>query len=668
MINQVDSAIKQVEGQLQNQQFTSAYQNARQLIPASEQAIEAARSGRARNALSQVEETFIQFSNQGAAQYAPDEYRQAQEALQNLRNLMNQEAFAEVEAQAGQVISQIEDAEQVLEQEAVNRIADAQEAINDAQQAEAQDYVATMQANAVNLRNSAETALRNNRYLEAIRQAEQAEQAARAARSRSFQLRAEQNLRRANDFLALARQANQDRLNPLPYREARESVEATDNLLRQRQMEQAFEQSLRAVEDAEYSYNSTIKIAEAQVRDALDAGAMNYTEADVQEALRRLQEAEQAQQARNFAIANQQAQQAREIASRAEYETYRQRTTRLVEELDRIRAEMELYHAEDRAPALYQRALAASAEAKIAHLEEDYEEAFRQADIAREAQSAFINGMDRELNAIVEEVGQTANWIGLNANTPEGRSYKIDFLGDLAELEKRIALRQWNEAYTQADLVVRKADKAAGRFEKYSKTQMAQALKERLQPYKNKNALRSVPEQQQLFDETMKSLKSSTPGQTFADVTERFEASMEISEQLPDLIVEQAGQQTEEISGVLQQAIEGGSRRFFPEKTRELTSDLQWLRNSIEGEDYREIAARLKKLETQAPELLASTQVAIEEEEYLTALNNNLEAMNTLVQDFDSILSMPKELFLASRRRNTKWTGCDQYVSGDADG
>ena len=147
MINQVDSAIKQVEGQLQNQQFTSAYQNARQLIPASEQAIEAARSGRARNALSQVEETFIQFSNQGAAQYAPDEYRQAQEALQNLRNLMNQEAFAEVEAQAGQVISQIEDAEQVLEQEAVNRIADAQEAINDAQQAEAQDYVATMQAN-----------------------------------------------------------------------------------------------------------------------------------------------------------------------------------------------------------------------------------------------------------------------------------------------------------------------------------------------------------------------------------------------------------------------------------------------------------------------------------------------------------------------------------------
>jgi len=85
----------------------------------------------------------------------------------------------------------------------------------------------------------------------------------------------------------------------------------------------------------------------------------------------------------------------------------------------------------------------------------------------------------------------------------------------------------------------------------------------------------------------------------------------------------------------------------------------------VRGDDYKGISTRLKKLEKEAPEILVSTKTAVEEDSYLQSLNAFLKRMNTTLQDFGFIGSMPKELILAARSTEHKLdeTITDMYRS-----
>lgn len=655
VVSQVREGIASAQSLLDEEQYLDAYQTASAAAQASEGAPEAARRGKAQLSLNRVEQPFSVLESQGGAQYSPEAYRAAQDAVQRLRGQFESgeyEAVSEGEEQALEVIRESMD---ILGETAAGFIGRAEEALEEARDSQAPRVVAMQYANAVNYRDAAERALADDRFLTSIQNAESAIQAAREAENRSYQLQAEQNLREAERYLNLAVQANQDTLSPLAYRNAAEAARQTSSMLSAGDYMEAFQRSGEARELAQDALNAMVIKAREQVDAALGYQAMNYSQPEIEEALTNLTRAEEAQNARNFAAANEAAARALDLSSQAQSATLEQRSAELLLELANLRGELEYNLAPVHTPALFRRAMDHLTEARVEQIDQDYEASFRHAAIARDTRDQIYAQMREDLEGLLGELGETSQWLGEEARDSAGRGIKLALMDEMGELRRTIEMGDWREAYAAAEQAAKVGDRARQRMESLNRAQLAQELNAALEPYREQNALAIVPETQTGIQSALQALsRPGADGLSFEETVEKHNAAMEMVENLPGNIVSLANQRTDEIAATLQEAQDAGARKYYQDWFRELSSDLQWLRNSIRGEDYEGISSRIEKLETEASDLLAATELAANEDSYLQALNINLGQMSDIIDGFGFLAELPAELIVAAKATEYK--------------
>ena len=530
----------------------------------------------------------------------------------------------------------------------------ANAALTDAQEAQAPKVVALQYANAVNFKDAAQKELGSQRYLAAIQKSEFAIQAAQEAENRAYQLQAEQNLREADRDLALAEKAGQKTLSPLEYRQALEARKETLDQINQRQYKAAFKRSGETKTLSDQALNNLVYKAQDQVDAALTAQAITYSPPEITQAMTLLTQAEEAQAAQQFDAANEKAQESEKLAAQAEFLTWKQRSYSLLKNLEGSQPELDANQAPKYTPALYRMVLDNIAEAKVKQIDEDYKSSFQHADKANETKKQIYSTMHQDLERALAELNKTADWLGENAMDAEGREIKISLLNVVTEMKRQIDLEDWPAAHVMAEKAAVEAQKASALLESRNRQILAYQLQESLQPYAKQNALFIVPEQAQQFDQTLETLVKPAEGDTYGKAHTVYQQAAEAVQKLPESIMNSANQRTDEVAAILQQAQQAGARKYYPDWYRELVSDLQWLRNSVRGEDFKGIADHLKKLETESNRLLVATQVASAEDDYLQALDINLEQMSNVIQKLGFIAQMPARLIIAAKTTEHK--------------
>ncbi|MBN2326659.1 MAG: hypothetical protein JXR73_05845 [Candidatus Omnitrophica bacterium] len=665
VVAQVQEAIAGSEELLNQENYVQAYTAAQRAQKASSQAVDAARRGKAQLALNTVEQPFSVLHAQGGAQYAPDAYKQALAQVQDLRGKMKSGQYEEVAAGSPDAKTVVESALNALGESAAAYIGKAEAALNDAKASGAPEWVGVQYANAVNLKSAAERDQQSDKYLSSIRNAESAIQSAHNAEAKAYQLQTDQNLRKVDEFMALAKRAEQDRLSPLAYRRALESREETAGLLQANQEKKAYETSLEAVQKADRALNNLVMTAQEKTDSALKAGAKEYSEPEINQALSYLTKAEEAQKAQNFAAANEMSVESANLAEKAEHFTWQQRSYRLLKELEGSKEELEYHLTMEKAPALYQKTLANLAEAKVLQIDENYKESYDHAAQADAAKQGAWDAMKGELTQILEDLKDTADWMGENALDASGRELKMDLMDAIPELEANIALQDWRAAYASAERCMKSSDRIMARFEQRNRSIMSKNLQASAHPYQKVGALSVVPEKKEQIRETYQTLLKPGEDETYADVKQKYDEASKELDQMPSTITAEASQRTEEIASILQQAEAAGASQYYEEWLRDLSSDLQMLRNAVRGENLGEIAKYNRKLEREAPRLLAATQEAAAEDEYLSELEKNLNQMANVFNDLGFLASVPKRLMTASRLTEHKLddTLIDMYKS-----
>ncbi len=665
VLNQARETIAAVQQHLENEQFAEAYRTARQAAQVSSKAIEAARRGKAQQALSKVEQPFSRLHAQGGAKYVPEAYNQAQSVVQDLRTKMRNGQYDAVVEGVPSAVEVVNQGIQVLAQAARDFIDKAQTALEEAETAKAKDWVPMQYANAVNLKSAAAEELEQDRYLSAIRNAESSIKAAKEAEARAYQLQTEQNLQKANDLITLAKRAEQDRLSPLAYRKAVNTIEEASNLYKSREYQESYHKSEQAVDQADKALNNLIIQARNNVDSALAAKAMTYSQPEIQKALALLNEAEEAQKAERFSGANEKALESADLAQKAERFTWRQRSYALLKEMEGTKEILQYHLAPQKQPALYREVLENLAEARVRRVDDEYERSYAFGDKAREKKQQIWQNMEEDLNRQLKEFNQTAEWLGEKSLDKEGREIKIELLNSITELERQIDLEDWKQAYNMANETEEIAQEMSQKLQQRNRKIFAHKLEETLEPYEKQNALEIVPEQKKIIKNTFETLSKPTEGQTYAEVYEQYQNAKQAVDNLPSLIQNTATQRMEEVTSILQQAQEAGANKHFKDWYRSVASDLQWLRNSINSQNYQKISSRLQKLEKESNNLLLATMNANAEEEYFESLDNNLTQMNNLIQDFGTIGDMPSEVIIIARATEHKLdeTSRDMYRS-----
>ena len=663
VVAQVKESIASAEQLLGAENFVQAYNASQQAEKVSGQAVDAARRGKAQIAISAVEKPFSVLHGQGGSEYASDAYKQALAKVQDLRSKMKGGEYETVVSESPAAVTVVQDALQVLEKSTSEYVEQADAALGDAKTSGAPEWVGVQFANATNLRSAAEKDRQAKKYLSSIRNSESAIKAAQDAESKAYQLQTEQNLRKADDFLALAKRAEQDRLSPLAYRKALESREESVRLIKQGNSKEAFANSKDTVQKSDRALNNLVMTAKEKSDSALTAEAMKYSEPEIKEALAYLNKAEEAQKARNFSTANEMAIESAKLSDKAEYFTWKQRSYRLLRDLEGTKEELEYNLAPEKAPALYEQVLSSLAEAQVQQLDRNYAESYQYADKADRAKNAIWNAMEQELTQVVAEIKQTADWMGENAMDADGRKIKIDLIESVPALEQQIALKDWRTAYAAAEDCLKVSARAQKQLEQRNRSLMAKELQQSIHEYEKQGVLSIVPEQKEQIKDAFHTFKRPGEEETYGDVYQKFQDTTAEVEKLPDTVLTQTRQRTDEIASMLQQADIAGANKYYKEWYRELASDLQLLRNAIRGENLGEIAVYVRKLDREAPRLLAASQAAAAEDEYLSELEKNLNQMNNVFQDFGFLGSIPKRLLLASRMTEHKLdeTQIDMY-------
>ncbi|MDP8245061.1 MAG: hypothetical protein P9L94_13340 [Candidatus Hinthialibacter antarcticus] len=664
VVSQVRDAIASAQELKSQQRFAESYTAAQKAAQASANAPEAAKRGKAEQTLRKVEGPFGVLRSQGGDKYAPEAYEKALDAVKELRALMQAGQYAQVEEKVPAAVEIAESGLKSLGQSAKQYIGRAEQAITAAEKANAKDWVSMQFANSINMKSAAQGELEKNRFLVSIQKSEDAIEAAKSAESRAYQLQAEQNLRKANDLIAEARRAQQDDLSPNAYRKALYATEDGGEMLSKGSYQEAYKVSLDAAAKADRALNNIVLTAQESVDSLLFAEGVTYAQPETQQSAALLNDAQAAQAARNYPAANQAAAEAIRIAQSAEHFTWKQRTFSLLKNLEGAELMLQGENAQIETPALYRQTLDHFTEARVQQIDENYAESYKQAAGAEQTINQIWLAMESDLTRVKMEASQTADWLGENAEVEEGRELKMELMDSVSELERLIQLKEWRAAYAKADAVSKKADFAKGALQTQNRYRFREMLKETYKPFTEENALAITPDQKEMVENTIKTLRQ--PGDlTYAELVDAYEQAVAASETLPDEIAQQALQRTEEINVVLQQAQDAGGRTYFPDKFRELTSDLQWLRNAVEGDDYKMIANRLKKLEKEAPQMLQATQLAVEEDAYLTNLDGFLRDVNNLIHDFSAISSMPPNQLLAARTTEYKLdeTATDMFKS-----
>lgn len=663
VVSQVREAIAASEELLKQENFVSAFNTARQAEKASGQAVDAARRGKAQLALNTVEQPFSALHGQGGSQYAADAYQQALAKVQTLRDMMKNGEYEAVVDGSPDAAAVVQSALESLSGSVSQYIARAEQAIDSAKAAGAPEWVGVQFANASNLKAAAERDRAAKKFLSSIQNAESAIKIAQDSEAKAYQLQTDQNLRKADDFLAVARRAEQDRLSPLAYRKALESREESVRLLQQNQFKNAFENSIETVQKSDRAFNNLVMTANEKTDSALAAEAMTYSESEMKQALAFLNKAEAAQKSQDFASANELAIESANWAEKAENFTWKQRSFRLLRDLEGVRGNLEYHLAPEKTPASYESFLTNLAEAKVQQLDENYKASYEYAAKADEARNAAINGMNQELIQVLADLRQTADWMGENAMDADGRQIKLDLLDSIPELEQKIALKDWRAAYSVAAGCQQTADRARRRLEQRNRSIMAKDLQVAVHPYEKNGVLGVVPNQKEQIKETFGSLKKPGSETPYSDIYQKFLNTSSAVVALPSTIVSESQQRTDEIASILQQANEAGANQYYKEWYRDLATDLQMLRNAIQGENFADIATYVRRLDREAPRLLVATQLAADENEFLTELEKNLNQMNNVFQEFGFLGNMSKRLLLASRLTEHKLdeTHMDMY-------
>ncbi len=649
VLAQAREAIASVEELLQNEQYTAAYTTASQAKQISEKAILAARRGKAQAALATVEKPFSVLHTQGGSEYVPQAYQAALSEVQKLRDLIKTGEFESVVSGVPAAEAVVKQGREALAKAASDYIVKSVAALEDAQTAKAPDWVRTQYDNAVNLKSAAGNELEKQRYLSAIRNAESSIKAARDAEARAYQLQTEQNLRNANKLIVLAKRAEQDVLSPLAYNQAIKGRDQALDLAQKRQFKQAYHSSVEAVNKSEIALNNLILTARAKTDSALEAKAMSYSQPEITQAIAHLNEAEEAQQAENFSVANGKAQESAKLAEQAEHFTWKQRSYKLLRKLEGTKEELESNLAMEKTPSLYRQAMTNLTEAKVEQINENYKGSYQFADAAAKNKEQIRQSMKDGLGQSLTELKQTADWLGENALDEGGREIKIALMDIAVELERQIDLEDWLKAYAVEEQAKQETEKATAKLQGYNRKILVSRLQEKLQPYAQQDALYIIPEQAEQFEDTLLSLSKPELGETYGDAVDKYQASVETVESLPDDIMTMATQRTEEVAAVLQRAQQAGTTKYFKEWYRTLSSDLQWLRNAIRGNDYKGISSRLKKLEKEAEQLRLATLNAIAEDDYLEKLSLNLEQMKNLIDDFGFLGEMIREILITGQ-------------------
>ncbi|MBI1390942.1 MAG: hypothetical protein GC154_21130 [bacterium] len=654
IVSQVRDAVARARELKDAQRFAEAYTSAQKAAQVSADAPEAAKRGKAMKAFRQVEGPFTVLKNQGGDKYAGDAYDQALQTVQGLRAKMEAGQYKDVEDNSPAAVEVVQTALNALANATQKKIDAAGEALASAEKSGAPQWTASQYANAQNLKKSAQNELEQERYLGSIQKSEQAIQAAQQAENMAYQLQADQNLRKARELISEAGRASQDDLSPNAYRTAQYTVDGANDQLKEGAYEKAYNSSVEAVAKADRALNNMVMTAKESVDSLVDAQGMTYQEEQTKKAAALLNDAQAAQNARQYPLANQKSREAIDIARQAEHLTWQERSAKLLARLEGVDAKLSADMAPQKTPDLYRSVLDNLTQAKVDQIDEDFAASYQHADAARSAMDQAYETMHSDLVSVKTDAEKKAEWIGQNTQVDDARELKMDLMDEIAELDRLIKLENWSKAFAAADKTAAEADRAIAKAQTINRKVYAAELTETYKPLTRQNALAITPDQKDTIEGAIESLKNPEKGQSYDDLVKQYEQAKDLNASMPDEIRKQAEQRTEEIASILREAEDAGARKYFPDDFRDLASDLQWLRNSKEGEDYREMSTRLTRLEKDAPKMLQATMLAVDEDNYLKSLDDLLGQMNNMLLDFQPVTDMGPDLLVWSKSTEYK--------------
>ncbi len=648
-----NGAISAAKDALAAGDFLTAYSQAKNAQSIASGLGAAALRGHAQQELGAVLARLNKAREEGAEQYAQPEFGQVAAEINALKELASSGQYQQAIEQAPTKLPGIEKLFERLRVGVEEAIAQTDSRIALAEEAEAETWAKDTFQKAGNAIESARALLAKESYRKAADNSEKAAQLAAEAEATAYRLRAEKNLRKADEFLSLAERANSPTLSPLEYGQARDMRRKAGELSATKDYKVAWESSVKALDMADVALNHRVITAQKACDAALEAQARDYDRDEIDRALALLNEAKAAQEAQNFDRANQTAKQATGLAASAEAFAWRQRSKQLLMELAGTEQQMALRQASMHVPALARRFSASLAQARVHEIDGKWGECYTAADDARNASEESWKEMTNQLSQMMEEMNATTQTVGNIAMDDWGRAQKSDFVPVITEVKRLMDLHSFVEAYTAADEALADARSLLDGVQRHNLQMRADALQTQLKEREQTGSAKILASRSKEIEVLMGKLKSPGGKYDYKELIAQADAAAADLAKFPELAQENAVQRTTQANEILQQAERAGARKYYRDRLEEAIVDLQWLRNEIQAGDCNGIYDHLSRLESQGPDLLEDTSLALAEDEYKERLGVRLQEMKDLLLDFDYIARLNKDVLIAARATET---------------
>jgi hypothetical protein len=412
-----------------------------------EQAIAEARTKGLTDRADEDEEKLQATQEIGAFQYLREEYQAIQELLAEARSQVAKVEFDEAEQTLGQAEERILGLELSLRDLAQNRLASAEAAHQEALEAQAGEFAEDTLEESQNLLEEARSASASSIWRDAIGTAEEAQNKAQQAAQQAYRIRTENLRPNAEEAIEEAEQAGSQTYAADLYNRARAAQDNSAVAFQEEHYRTALEELAQAQDLAVDARRHLIDVAQAAVDSAIEAQADQYQEALIGEAIANLGEARAKMDDKDYAASRQLATDARSKAETAEFETWKERSTKAIADLAAGVERASENRAPTYAEAEFGTATRTLEEAQAAAAKQQFQEAYVAADRgARELEAVFAR-LEDEARLVRGEYDRLVGTLKSYVEDDFGRALHVQAVARLGQIDDAILRNEYRRIF-----------------------------------------------------------------------------------------------------------------------------------------------------------------------------------------------------------------------------
>lgn len=404
----------------------------------------------AHNTVHELAARLASLEAEGARRYASEQLAETESMVQETRGLIEDAEYRQAVEMAARTKAQMEVLQQELGRVAVGKIDEARQTVDIAKDYRAETYREEQLKEAGSLLDSAQSNLEETNVKAAIELAEEATETATQVAVEALQQWADEEIRRADDYLMRAREAGADRYAPEVFHEAEELRRKAEGFYQAGNLLKAQLNAADAAQRAENALFSRVVRAENAIADAKRYGAWNRYSEQLATAIVDAKTARELLETNSYAASHAKAGEALSVAQSVGLEA---RKSGFADRLASLKARVDL--AQQRGPAYYQVEDLSSIISEMQELSASfrpgaYEDATERLELLDARMSEILESTPNVLQKLVERMGERIGELekrGARAHTPDLLAKSQDHI-KYAELDFRD--RKFRSSYENA--------------------------------------------------------------------------------------------------------------------------------------------------------------------------------------------------------------------------